>query len=86
MTPDELGTWAVPAVTAGMDVTLHLPAGLVWPLRWRASCTETLDKDFRLQVWVQTPRMSLCAGVDYSQDGEWVDVPIVHVPESNEPN
>jgi hypothetical protein len=28
-----------------------------------------------LQFWQQNPRASECAGIDYSQDGEWVDVP-----------
>ena len=38
-----------------------------------------------LQFWQQNLRISECAGLDYSQDGEWVDVPTELVDASSGP-
>lgn len=48
-------------------------------IRWAVQ-EGTLHAKPRLQVWVQNPCAMKCPGLDYSEDGEWVDVPTVAVP------
>lgn len=45
-------------------------------LRWLVP-SETSTKSPVLQFWRVSKRNEECAGIDYSEDGEWVDVPIV---------